>query len=396
MSFSKPLVAKLNISFSILLLFIIQGCVYRIDRVKIIGDFEGVSKQYLFISRFDGDSLSLIDSILTNSKGLFSYSVDVQEPYLITLGLNRTETSITLLIEPGEEIRIHSKDLSLNDYRVNGSNGSALIHELTKRLKQTKFQIDSLKSLYLSNSESFKTDSVRSTLDSLAQGIITNHKIYTCNFIKDNTFSLASILALFQSYDSQNPVLDYGKDRKLFHLVDSTLLSVYSSNSLVQANHTRIQNLDSFNDRILKRDRMYKVGEVLPNIGYPLITGESLFYSNLWFRYILIDFQTQECEACKKNYLSLRKIYKEFAPKGLVVLQVTLGSSPDSVKALTARDSIAWFNASIPDMFNSKILDTLNINSVPANYITDRWGVVKSTNISGEKLRMKLKELLPN
>lgn len=396
MNLSSLFDKKLFISFSILLFFIIYGCVNRIDRVKIKGNFEGVSKQYVFISKFEGGGLLLIDSVRTNSNGSFAVTIATSEPCFITIGLNKVETPITLLIEPGENLGLESNDLNLLKYKVVGSHGSALIHDLSMRLTKTKDQIDSLRDVYLSGLGGFKNDSLKTVLDSIANQFISNHQVYTSNFVKDNTFSLASILALFQSYDSLHPVLDYRKDKKLFQLVDSTLLSVYSSNRMVQSYHARIQYYDSLNERILKRDRMFKVGDVLPNIGYPLISGENLFYSNLWFRYILIDFQTRECGICQKNYSSLREIYKEFAPKGLVVLQVSLGSLPDSIIASAARDSIVWYNACLTDMYNSKILDTLNINSVPANYIADRWGVIKATNISGEKLRLKLKELLPN
>jgi hypothetical protein len=62
---------------------------------------------------------------------------------------------------------------------------------------------------------------------------------------------------------------------------------------------------------------------------------------------------------------------------------------------MIVRDSLQWYNGFVTDMYNSKLLDTLKVNSVPSNYITDRWGNIKAVNLTDEGLRSKLKELLP-
>jgi len=395
MGFIHFLLKKSYISVLFFLLAIIQGCVYRVDRVTVEGQLIGNVQSYLYFSSFEDERLVLFDSVKTTSKGYFQLTLNVENCRFVTIGLDKAKSPIILLIQPGDYIRIQANDSSLSDYRVFGSSGSALVRSLTSSMKKTKQQIDSLRRVYNANLESIEVDSIRHELDSTFRLIIVNHRNYLYDFVKDNPFSPASILALFQSYDSLNPVFDYAKDRKLFRLVDSTLLSVYSSNSMVNAYHSRIQQLDSLYERSVKRDLMYKVGEVLPNVGYPLITGENLFINGIWFRYILVDFQGSWCERCKRNSSYLKEVYKEYAPKGLVVLQVTLGVTPDSLRASVLRDSLMWYNACVPDMYNSRLLDTLRVSSIPSNYIADRWGTIKATNLSGAKLRLKLSELLP-
>jgi len=77
-----------------------------------------------------------------------------------------------------------------------------------------------------------------------------------------------------------------------------------------------------------------------------------------------------------------------------VVLQVSLGANPDSLKSKVLRDSLFWYHATIQNYFSSKILDTLKISSVPSSYITDRWGKIKAVNLEGDQLKLKLIELL--
>lgn len=387
---------KSFISLSIFLLIVFQGCIYRIDSVNLNGYLQGNAKSYIYISKFEGDSLALIDSIKTNSKGHFRIKLKAENPYFVTIGRSKTESPIILLVQPGEDIKIQSESSDMSEYNVFGSNGSDLIRGLSSAMNKTKQKINSLKQIYNLNLENPKLDSIKHVLDSTYNKLVSSYRDYSTNLIKENTFSPASILALFQRYDSLHPVFDFKKDRKLFRLVDSTLLSVYSSNSMVQSYHAKLKNLDSLNTLSLRRNMMFRVGETLPNVGYPLITGENLFISSIWYRYVLVDFHGQWCESCKRNNLRLREIYKEYAPKGLVVLQVGLGITPDSLRAMVLRDSLTWYNACIPDINNSQLLDTLKISSIPSNYIADRWGVIKATNLNGNQLKVKLSELFPS
>jgi len=373
----------------------LQGCIYRVDRVKIEGYFNGNPKEYIFISKFEGNSLALIDSIKTSSKGYFTFNLNVETPYFVTFGLDKQQSPIILLVQPGEEISIVSDSPNLKDYKVIGSAGSSLLLEFEQRFNLVKFQVDSIKKEYLSNLENPKIDSIQHRLDSIYQVIIRNHHEFATDFIKNNTFSLASILALFQSYDSLHPVFDYSKDRKLYRLIDSSLHSVYSSNRTVIAYHNKLIKLDSLYNLRHKREMMLREGDILPNVGYPLINNDYFFYSSIWYKYVLIDFWGDWCDVCHKNNKELKEIYKEYAPKGLIVLQVSVGGIPDSIKAITSRDSITWYQACIPEMYGSRLLDTLKISSIPSSYIADRWGTIKAVNVNSSKLRLKLKELFP-
>lgn len=375
--------------------FIFQSCIDRIDRVNVEGFLTGNPKTYIYINKFEGDSLSLIDSIRTNSNGHFKIKLQVENPYFVTIGKDGLLQPIMLLVQPGDEVKIKASEVDLSDYIVLGSNGSAQLRELNLRLNATKLKIDSLKSIYNSNSNNPKIDSVKYLLDSLYNLSISRHRDYTRGFVKNNPFSPVSILALFQTYDDTHPVLDYAKDRKLYRIVDSSIMSVYSSNSIVKAYHSKIQKLDSLYELRHKRALMFKDGETLPNVGYPLINGDYLFISNIWFRYVLVDFWGDWCGVCASNNNSLRKIYKEYAPKGLVVIQVSLGTNPDTLMLRAVRDSLPWYHSYVDDFYNSRLLDTLKISSLPSNYITDRWGVIKGVNLNGEKLKSKLTELLP-
>lgn len=376
-------------------LFSLSGCSNRVDRAKIEGLFSGNPKSWVYISKLEGDSLRVVDSLKTSSKGRFNINFECISPYILTVGLDRVKNPIVLVVEPGNEIKIEASGKDLTDYRVIGSEGSALVRNLYTRLNKVRFQIDSVGKFYDLNFGNPKIDSIQHLLDSTFNGILAKHQKFTYSFIKDNPYSLASILALYQAYDPLHPVLDYSKDKDLFKMVDASLMSVYSSNSIVKTLHARIATLDTLYEQRHQRDQMYREGWVLPDAAFSLISGEYFFASTVWYKYILIDFWANWCDECKRNTTDLRQIYKEFGPKGLAILQVSLDHNIDSLKAIVARDSLTWYHAYVQDIYKSRLLDTLKISSIPASYITDRWGNIKGVNLKGDKLKSKLKELFP-
>ena len=387
--------AKFTFFPLVLFVLVFHGCINRVDRVTVEGHLRGIPKTYIYINRFEGDSLAIIDSLKTSFRGYFKIKLNVESPYFVTIGTEKSQVSILLLIQPGEKINIESDGADLKDYKVYGSSGSSVLSDFSNRFNLIKTQIDSINKEYQLNLNSPKIDSIQHRLDSIYQTIISNHHEFAANFIKENPFSLASTLALFQSYDSFHPVFDYAKDRKLFRQTDSSLLSVYSSNRMVKAFHKKLLKLDSLYTLRHKREMMFKEGEILPNVGYPLINNDYLFISSVWYKYALIDFWGDWCNDCNSNNKELKEIYKEYAPKGFVVLQVSLGGIPDSLKSIATRDTITWYQACIPEIRGSRLLDTLRISSIPSSYIIDRWGVVKAVNVNGDSLRLKLKELFP-
>ena len=269
---------RAKFTFFPLVLFVIvfQGCINRVDRVTVEGHLCGIPKTYIYINRFEGDSLAIIDSLKTSFRGYFKIKLNVESPYFVTIGTEKSQVSILLLIQPGEKINIESDGADLKDYKVYGSSGSSVLSDFSNRFNLIKTQIDSINKEYQLNLNSPKIDSIQHRLDSIYQTIISNHHEFAANFIKGNPFSLASTLALFQSYDSIHPVFDYAKDRKLFRQTDSSLLSVYSSNRMVKAFHKKLLKLDSLYTLRHKREMMFKEGEILPNVGYPLLNNDYL------------------------------------------------------------------------------------------------------------------------
>lgn len=381
--------------YSLLILIGVAGCVHRVDLLSIKGTFSVYPKSQVFINRFDGEKLVLIDSFRTNNNGEFDLTLDCDSPYILSIGVSKTHSPIVLLAEPDRELTIIAEESDISRYNVSGSEGSILIQNLNAKLTKVKYQIDSISNIYKVNLDNPKIDSIQHSLDSIFKIILTKHRDFTYGIIKNNPYSLVSILALYQSYDSILPVLNYSKDKELFSLVDKSLNSVYSSNSIVKNFHSKIIKLDSLFEQQQKRELMFKEGNVLPDVSFSLISGESFFVSSIWFKYILIDFWASWQPESKVNNENLKNIYKEFGPKGLVILQVSIGANIDSLKFIVARDTLSWYHAYVQNIENAKLLDTLKVTSLPANYITDRRGYIKALNLSGDNLKSKLKELLP-
>jgi peroxiredoxin len=266
---------------------------------------------------------------------------------------------------------------------------------LNFRLNEVIGTIDSLSSHFRSSREDVKFDSIKAAIDSAYFLTIKNHKEYTENFVKSNRYSLASILALYQQYDKTRPVLNSRNDFDLFCLVDSVLYPLYPENSLVANLHSNVNKIRKQLDLYDKREDMLTVGEKVPNVKLPLLNGGSINLLDVSARYVLIDFWATWCNECIPNNTLLREVYTKYAAKGFQVIQVSLDENKNNLAKAIQNDSIPWIVAVDFLQWDSPIVDSLSINSIPSNYLINRKGEIQARNLTSKELQEVLSKLLP-
>jgi peroxiredoxin len=370
------------------------SCTTPADQAIISGVFTGLERSWLYISRPDGQKLATSDSVRTSSRGRCRIKLKVRNPEIISLSTKDRKRSIVLLVEPGDNITL-TADGSWANYNVHGSKGSGQVKLLHDRLSSTRGMIDSLWAVYEQSLQEPKFDSIKAEIDSSLRRITEKHRQFTLGFIADNPYSLASILALYQEFDSLHPVVDYPNYARYYNLVDSCLYPVYPHSPLVTAFHSRVIELKRKRDMAQQSGSKYRIGDFLPSMQFALTDGRVVSIPGVWARFILIDFYGAWCKQCEGNATSLKSIYKEFQPKGLVVIQVALSEDAEAHQKRIERDSLAWMNPVVPDPDSSTLISALGIKTIPANYLIDRWGRVFGVNLHGDRLNARLKQLLP-
>ncbi len=391
-NFISPIFKNVLISF----LLITSACGGQSTAVNIRGTINGSKNKLIIVRDASHDMISTIDSTRANTNGDFSLNFDIASPQFVLLQVEGEREPIILLVEPDENVVVNGELGNLaRNYTVRGSKGSSLVRDLNFRLNEVVTKIDSLSSHFRSNREHPRFDSIKSAVDSAYFVTIHSHKQFTIDFIKSNRYSLASILALYQQYDQTRPVLNSRDDFELFKLVDSVLFPLYSSNPLVSNLHSNVKKIDDQLKLYDKRQDMLVEGDKLPNIKLPLLNGDTINLSDVKSRFILVDFWATWCNECVPNNKIVKEIYDKYSAKGFQIVQISLDDNKDYLKRVVENDSIPWIVVADFLQWDSPIVNSLSINSIPSNYLIDRFGVVQARNITGKELQEVLNKLLP-
>jgi alkyl hydroperoxide reductase subunit AhpC len=87
-------------------------------------------------------------------------------------------------------------------------------------------------------------------------------------------------------------------------------------------------------------------------------------------------------------------IYKDFHPKGLNIIGVSLDKDAAKWKASIAKNNLSWTQVSHLKFWEEPIAVQYNVQAIPAMFILDASGKVIAKDLTGEALRSKIKELL--
>jgi thiol-disulfide isomerase/thioredoxin len=170
---------------------------------------------------------------------------------------------------------------------------------------------------------------------------------------------------------------------------------MYPNNLLVQNLHSNVEKMGKQIELYVKRNDMFEVDSILPNVSFPLLNGEFRNIMQIGWRYTLIDFWATWCNTCGSVSKGYKPIYQKYKSKGFEILQFSLDDSREELLKAVERDSLVWLHAFDSLGWHSPIVDSLRVNAIPANYLIDRKGVVKAKNLSVQELNDMLEKLFP-
>lgn len=107
-------------------------------------------------------------------------------------------------------------------------------------------------------------------------------------------------------------------------------------------------------------------------------------------KYILIDFWASWCAPCRKEIPNLKKAYEEFASKGFEIVSISTDDNQKAWNTAMTKENMPW-----PNLLDNDIVSkSFNVKAIPATFLMDQNGVIIATDLRGEALDAKLKELL--
>jgi thiol-disulfide isomerase/thioredoxin len=351
-------------------------------------------RQYIFFQELKSKELLTVDSAIVSEDGSFEFKRKVQFPSFYLLKINQNNF-LTMLIEPGEKIKMTSHFDSLNyPVAVIGSKGTKLMAEYNKALLKTINKIRTLSEIHDRNLGRPDFAFVIDSLDNLASGYLNEMNSYTKKYIDDNISSLISLIALYSQVAPNVYVLNFEKDISYFKKVDSSLFQKYPEYEPVINLHNQVKDMVAYFDS--KKITSEGSGEMMeaPEIALPSPEGDTIKLSSTRGSYVLLDFWASWCSPCRMENPNLVRAYEMYHNRGFQIYQVSLDKTKEAwIKGIQDDRIDKWIHVSDVSYWKSVVVPLYKIESIPANYLLDKEGRIIASNLRGDALQRKLADL---
>ncbi len=120
-------------------------------------------------------------------------------------------------------------------------------------------------------------------------------------------------------------------------------------------------------------------GQVKSGQPFPALTGHGLegTLPDTAGHVVLIDFWATWCAPCKASFPAYTEIQREFAPRGFVLLAVSVDQT-----AAPYEQFIERFKPAFPTVRDGKqkLISEVRVPAMPTSYLLDRHGIVRSVH----------------
>lgn len=131
-------------------------------------------------------------------------------------------------------------------------------------------------------------------------------------------------------------------------------------------------------------------GDPLPDAPLPMLAGDTISLHQLIKdkKLVILDLWASWCAPCRRenrNYLV--PLWEKYHEKGFEIIGYALDASENTwKKAIETDGAYRWVHASHLQGDDAPLLETLRIQTIPANFILDAAGKVIAKNLHGEAL----------
>ena len=139
-----------------------------------------------------------------------------------------------------------------------------------------------------------------------------------------------------------------------------------------------------------------QIGKLAPDFQLPNLDGQVVTLSDLRGKPVLINFWATWCLPCREEMPYLQQIYDEWTGKGLVLLAIDIGETPDTVK-----EFMQEYDLSMPVLLDTSqgVAQRYNITGIPTTFLIDTDGIIRAKVIgafpSAAAIEQELSKIMP-
>ena len=136
-------------------------------------------------------------------------------------------------------------------------------------------------------------------------------------------------------------------------------------------------------------------GKKAPDFTLPDVNGKPVSLSSLIGpKALLIDFWAAWCGPCRNENPNVVMVYQKFHKKGFEIIGVSLDRNKEDWTAAINEDKLTWNHVSDLKYFDCAAAGLYAVNSIPANFLLDKDGIIVAVNLRGDNLSREVKNLL--
>ncbi len=368
------------------------GSIHKETRIE--GVLDGGENREVVLEEMAAREYIPIDTVTLDADGRFLINFDPEQTAFYVLRIGGA-SYVTLLVDPGQKITFKGTYGENDSYRVEGSEGSEALMELSAEHKRTLNEIGDIINQIRKSQEMENYTELKMGLDLKFDSITNSFKSYSADFIKRKQESLSILIALYNLYGQDLPVFDPYEDFQIYLLVDSLLQSHYPEFELTLLLHAQV--LEAGNSKQKNEDdRRPDVGEIAPDFVSSRPDGSQMALSDLKGDYILLSFWAGWSSLSREENPYLKKIWNIKGSFPFSIFQVSF----DGEKAIWAgaieEDELTWDHVSDLQRWESAIADLYGVEKIPSNYLIDPEGKIIARDLFGTGLLEKLEKLFSN
>lgn len=365
------------------------------NKAHISGTFSGISKDTIYLEMLTTKGRTVVDSTVTNQQGNYRFTVSTPVAAPTFYNIVYKQSSIPVIVSPGEKVKVNSLcDLGRN-YTVEGSDDSKLLKEFNTMYSNGVRSLDSLANLYSETRPTPDNDAQRTALLREYTQRYVKIKREHIAFIVKNASSMAAVYALYQRLPNDEALFNANDDRVYYRMVADSLADKYPASPHVIA---LLRDVKTQDDAAALAQQVSRQQAETAGLNHPEITLQDMFgkdhkLSELKNKAILLTFWSVTDPKGPAMNNEMKELYKEFSGKGFDIYQVSLDSDKASWILAVQAQKLPWTNVIDPNGFTGLPAMSYNVAATPVNFLIDRRGNITGRNLQGAALRTRVAEL---
>ena len=360
----------------------------EVANTSISGRFVGNNVDSVFLERISDkfDKSERVGAVALKEDGAFNFDLTIAEgetPRFYRLTFSDNSRPVTLVVAPGDAIELESAGNIFLNYRVEGSEESALIADFCHEYFASADELANIAESQLRESGS------NAKLQRRAYDLAREAMLAQVRFIGAHQSNLASIYALRHNVAEQYiPQLE-GQGVNIVHYrsVLDGVKSAYPESPYIAILERNIADSEAF----------ARIAEDIKEIKYPDLELTDIYgakhkLSELEGKVVLLYFWSALNVKCNNLNADLKELYNKYHDKGFEVYHVSVDNDKQVWIEATTSQLLPW-----PTLYTAgdvRVVDLYNVEKIPTTYIIGREGDIEMVKEDINDIESAVKRLI--